>query len=44
MPKTVIHVFHDDPCSLATAAHLSERIRQVKRFKDDLIMLGAIEG
>jgi hypothetical protein len=30
MPKTVIHVFHDDPSSLSTAAHLSERIRQVK--------------
>jgi hypothetical protein len=28
--KVVIHAFHDDPDSLNTAAHIAERIRQVK--------------
>ncbi|MEU9247360.1 hypothetical protein [Streptomyces sp. NPDC048385] len=29
MPKTVIHIFHADPDSLATGAHVAERVRQV---------------
>jgi hypothetical protein len=29
MPKTVIHIFHDDDASLTTGAHVAERIRQV---------------
>lgn len=30
MKKVVIHIFHDDPSSLGTGSHVSERIRQVK--------------
>lgn len=30
MKKVVIHIFHDDPGSLGTGSHVSERIRQVK--------------
>ncbi|MFJ8630952.1 hypothetical protein [Streptomyces sp. NPDC093568] len=29
VPKTVIHIFHADQDSLATGAHVAERIRQV---------------
>lgn len=29
MKKLVVHVFHADPDSLSTSAHVSERIRQV---------------
>jgi intracellular sulfur oxidation DsrE/DsrF family protein len=29
MPKTVIHLFHDDPDSLRTGSHVAERVRQV---------------
>ena len=28
--KVVIHIFHDDPSSLNTGAHVAERIRQAK--------------
>ncbi|MGA1859847.1 hypothetical protein VH569_28005 [Azospirillum sp. 11R-A] len=30
MTKLVIHIFHDDPTSLAFAGDLAERVRQVK--------------
>lgn len=29
MPKTVIHIFHDDDAALTAGSHVSERIRQV---------------
>jgi hypothetical protein len=29
MPKTVIHLFHDDDASLGSGSHVAERIRQV---------------
>ena len=29
MPKTVIHLFHDDDASLTSGSHVAERIRQV---------------
>jgi hypothetical protein len=30
MAKVVIHIFHDDPNSLANGSHVAERIRQVQ--------------
>lgn len=29
MPKTIIHLFHDDDASLGSGSHVAERIRQV---------------
>jgi hypothetical protein len=30
MSKVVIHIFHDDPSSLANGSHVAERVRQVQ--------------
>ena len=42
--KVVIHIFHADDSSLGTAAHVSERIRQVKQERGVALEVYVLPG